>query len=485
MAETSESEVASAEASPGEAGISLRAPFLGFVGPAVVWLWVATILALLGSLKLVDPRFLGSWGWLAFGRISPAAFLSFIYGFAIPMGLSAGLWAVTRGGRLPLPGPRWFLAASFLWNLGLWSGITGVLAGESRSLSWLGLPTFSLPSLGLAYLLAAGWLVAALIRQWEETSLASRFLLLGLVWIPWAGGPAALMLHNPAVRGVAIGSLEWWFNDGLLYAGVGAFALGLVYLLAPTFLGRPVAFPRLGLWAFWTWVLFANLAGTAHLVGGPFPLWMVSLGVAARLLLWVAAVAVGVGFWTAARGRPMEGKEWDPGWHFLRFGVLSFLAAAGLGAFLALPAWSRYVHYTVLEEAQLVLFLYGFLGMIFFSLLYTLLPRVLGRSWPSAALAKAHFLLSSYGVSFLAGLLAVGGLFQGAGLDDPDRPIHDVISSLLPFLRSAAGPAMALVAAHAVFGLHLLWLIVESGSSRREREKASLPDVVMEGARTP
>lgn len=485
MAETSESGERPMRDWAGETGRSLRVPVLGLVGPAAVWLWVASVLALLGSLKLVDPRFLGAWGWLAFGRISPAAFLSFVYGFGIPMGLCAVLWAVTKGGRLPLPGGRWFLASSFLWNLGLWSGITGVLAGESRSLSWLGLPTFSLPSLGMAYLLSAGWLVAVLVRRWEESSLASRFLLLGLVWIPWAGGAAALLLHDPAVRGVAVGSLEWWFNDGLLYAGLGAFALGGAYLLVPGFLGRPVAFARLGRWAFWAWVVLANCAGMAHLVGGPFPLWMVSAGVSSRFLLWVAAVGIGLGFWVAARGEPAEGVDWNPGWQFLRFGMGAFLVAAGLGALLALPAWSRYVHYTVLEEAQLTLFLYGFLGMTSFALLYTLLPRVLGRPWPSERLAKVHFLLSSYGISFLAGLLAVGGLFQGVALDDPDLPIHEVTLSLLPFLRSAAAPAMALVAAHAVFGLHLLWLIVESGANRREEGKAAVSGVAIEGARTP
>ncbi|WP_020494163.1 cbb3-type cytochrome c oxidase subunit I [Verrucomicrobium sp. 3C] len=484
MAKTLASEEAPEKASPGEAGRSLRAPFLWLLGPAAVWLWVATILALLGSLKLVDPRFLGAWGWLTFGRISPAAFLSFVYGFSIPVGLSAALWAVTKGGRLPLLGRRWCLASSFLWNVGLWGGITGVLAGESRSLSWLGLPTFSLPSLGLAYLLSAVWLVAALVGRWEETSLASRFLLLGLVWIPWGGGVAALMLHDPAVRGVAVASLEWWFNDGLLYAGLGAFALGIVYLLAPVLLGCPLAFPRLGRLAFWSWALFANLAGTAHLVGGPFPLWMVSLGVSSRFLLWVAAAAVGVGFWVAARGGLAEKKVWDPTWHFLRFGMISFLTAAGLGALLILPAWSRYVHYTVLEEAQLILFLYGFLSMTFFSLLYALLPQVLGRPWPSPTLAKAHFRLSSYGISFLVGLLVVGGFFQGVGLDDPELPIHEVIVSLLPFLRSAAAPAMALLAAHAVFGLHLLWLVVESGSNRRVADEVAVPGTGMEGVRT-
>ncbi|VVM06306.1 cbb3-type cytochrome c oxidase subunit I [Methylacidimicrobium tartarophylax] len=485
MAETLESKETPVKVSSGEVDPSLRAPFLWLLGPAAVWLSVATILALLGSLKLVDPRFLGTWGWLTFGRISPAAFLSFVYGFGIPVGLSAALWAVTKGGRLPLLGRRWCLASSFLWNVGLWGGITGVLAGESRSLSWLGLPTFSLPSLGLGYLLSAGWLVAALVSRWEEASLALRFLLLGLVWIPWAGGAAALMLHDPAVRGVAMGSLEWWFNDGLLYAGLGAFALGIVYLLAPSSLGRPLAFSGLGRLAFWTWALFANLAGTAHLVGGPFPLWMVSLGVSSRFLLWVAAVAVGVGFWVAARRLPAEKREWDPSWHFLRFGMSSFLVAAGLGALLVLPAWSRYVHYTVLEEAQLVLFLYGFLGMTFFSLLYALLPQLLGRPWPSPTLSKVHFWLSSYGISFLVGLLAVGGLFQGVGLDEPDLPVHDVIVLLLPFLRSAAAPATALLAGHAVFGLHLLWLILESGSSRRGDEETALAHADIEGVRTP
>ncbi|VVM05648.1 partial cytochrome c oxidase cbb3-type subunit I, partial [Methylacidimicrobium cyclopophantes] len=305
MARSPESEEAAAKTLPDEVAYPLRSPLLWLVGPAVVWLWVATILALLGSLKLVDPRFLGGWGWLAFGRISPAAFLSFVYGFGIPMGLSAALWSVTQGGRLSLPGGRrWFVASSFLWNLGLWIGITGVLAGESRSLSWLGLPTFSLPSLGLAYVLSAGWLVAAMVRRWEEISIAARFFLLGLVWIPWAGGAAALLLHDPAVRGVAIGSLEWWFNDGLLYAGLGAFAIGIVYLLSPLCLGRSAAFPGLGRRAFWIWAVFANLSGTAHLVGGPFPLWMISLGVSSRFLLWVAAVAIGIGFWEAARRRP-------------------------------------------------------------------------------------------------------------------------------------------------------------------------------------
>ncbi|CAB4244389.1 putative Cytochrome c oxidase cbb3-type subunit 1 [Methylacidimicrobium sp. AP8] len=486
MAESSESGETPVKSLRGDGASSLRVPILGLMIPAAVWLWAASVLALLGSLKLVDPRFLGTWGWLSFGRISPAAFLGFVYGFGVPMGLSAALWAVTKGGKLPLLGERWFLASSFLWNFGLWSGITGVLAGESRSLSWLGLPAFSLPSLGMAYLLSAGWLVATLVCRWEETSLASRFLLLGLVWIPWAGGAAVLVLHEPAARGVAMGSLEWWFNDGLLYAGLGAFALGAVYLLVPDYLGRPVAFAGLGRCAFWAWAVLANLAGMAHLVGGPFPLWIVSSGVSSRFLLWVAAVAIGLGFWEAARRAPSPKKgQGRAGWDFLRFGMVAFLAASGLGALLALPTWSRYVHYTVLEEAQLTLFLYGFLGMTFFALLYAVLPRVLGRPWPSPGLAKAHFLLSSYGISFLVGLLAVGGLFQGFALDDAELPIHEVILSLLPFLRSAAAPALALLAAHAVFGLHLLWLLVESGANPSPENPAGFSGAAIEGARMP
>jgi len=188
---------------PSEIDRSCRVPLLFlFVGGAL-WLVLGSGFGLIASIKFHSPAFLADWACLTYGRVHPVSSNALVYGFSLQAGLGVGLWLLARLGRTLLAQPLLVVAGAIIYNLGVGSGIWGIVAGESTGFEHLEMPRYGAVLVFLGYLLI-GMAAVITFHQRRQPGLycSQWFLLTALFWFPWIYSTANLLLVAFPVRGL-------------------------------------------------------------------------------------------------------------------------------------------------------------------------------------------------------------------------------------------------------------------------------------------
>jgi cytochrome c oxidase cbb3-type subunit 1 len=145
------------------------------------------------------------------------------------------------------------------------------------------------------------------------------------------------------------------------------------------------------------------------------------------------------------------------------------------GTLEALRSVNTVVHFTHYTIAHAHLGLYGFFAMVMFGSIYFVMPRMLGREWPSSTLISLHFWLvfSGFAIYFIS--LTVGGWWQGEAMLDAKQPFMASVAVTLPYLqaRSVGGALMTL--GHLVFGAHFALMLLTRRSGELGPTRFGLP----------
>jgi cytochrome c oxidase cbb3-type subunit 1 len=434
---------------------SCRRPVLLFLVSAVAWLLIGSTLAIVASVKLHAPGHLGSIEWLTFGRVRSAHLNAVSYGWASMAAIGVLLWLYPRLTRATLRFERLVLAAGVGWNVLVAAGVLAILSGHSTSVEWL---EFPLPiALGLATCFAAVTATALDMlrrRRVEHVYVSLWYLTAVVVWFPVLYLTANVGIHGGLLSGTSVAMTNWWFAHNVLGLWVTPTALATLYYVLPKVIGRPIHSYHLSLVGFWALALFYNWAGLHHLVGGPVPMWAVTVGIVASIMMLVPVLTVGFNQHMTMRGH-FHLLRRSPSLRFVVFGGMSYFVVSAQGSFEALRSVSEVVHFTHYTVGHAHLGMYGFFSMMMFGAYYFVLPRLTGREWASPGLIRVHFWCSAVGILTYFGALTVGGIVQGLALLDPATPFLDVVRGTLPWLelRSVAGIGMTV--AHVAFAVNV------------------------------
>lgn len=435
---------------------SCTAPVTAFFVTAIFWLLVGSVLGLLAAIKLHTPGFFGGSAALTFGRIRPAHMHTSIYGWSCLAGIGALLWMTARLCRTPLPLGRLLVAACVLWNAGVAGGLVAILGGASSGIEWLELPRF------WALLLAAVFGLILLVslalfagRPRGHIYVSLWYLLAAAVWFPFLYLLANTLIRSGALRGVPQATAGWWFAHNLLGLWLVPVGLAAAYYLIPLLVGRPIYSYRLSLLGFWTLAVVYNWAGTHHLIGGPLPAWLVTVGIAAGVLMLLPVIIVAANHHLTVWGH-FDALRRSLPLRFIVCGAVSYTLVSLQGALQALRTVQAVTHFTHATVGHAHLGTYAFHAMTMCGVIYYAMPRLLGREWSSPGLIKLHFWTATAGVALYWLGLTIGGIHQGLRLNDPAVPFQDVVATTLPYLglRSAAG--YLLLIAHLAFA----WLVL-------------------------
>ena len=142
-----------------EIDASAKWPVIVFLLSGLIWLLVGSGFALVSSIKLHTPEFLGDYEWLTFGRARTAHLNSVVYGWSMNVAFAVAFWLMARLSRAQLRHAGVLIMAACFWNLGVTIGIIGILAGDSTSIEWLEIPPYATPLLFVAYALISVWAV--------------------------------------------------------------------------------------------------------------------------------------------------------------------------------------------------------------------------------------------------------------------------------------------------------------------------------------
>lgn len=447
-----------------EAEASCRLPLFAAFASAAVWLVIASVFAVLASLKFHQPNFLANCAWLTYGRIRPACSNSLIYGFCMPAGLGVALWIFARLGRAVVAQGILIAFGAALWNLGVTVGIIGILAGDSVGYENLEFPHYAAAILFLAYLVIGVWaLVSFHRRRYLPLFVSQWFMLAALFWFPWIYSTANLLLNNAPVRGVTQPIIAWWYSANLQTVWLGLTGLGVIFYFVPKLSGRDLHSHYLALFTFWFLLLFGSFSGIPPTA--PVPAWVPALSTAATLMLLIPLIAFALNmFGTFGCVLP----DWSAhiSLRFVWFGALSFLAAGLLTVFSSLSQVGDIANLTWFAFGRSQLQSYGFFAITMFGAIYYILPRVAGVEFPSAKLIRAHFWLSVIGITLIVLPLLLAGIVQGLQMRKASIPFVDILKTTLPFLRISTMGDLLLLAGHFLFLLNIGGLLKSFFQSR-------------------
>ena len=442
---------------------SSRTPFLTFLFGAMAWLLIGSVVGLIASLKMHFPDWLVEQPELTFGRMRTLHLNAVAYGWAAMSGLAMALWLFPRLLRTPLVGARFAVAGAAFWHMGLILGATAIAFGWNGGMEWLEVPKVFTPLIALGGALVGVPLVLTLFqRKVEHLYVSVWYLSAAVVWFPILYITANL----PGVHfGVQAALVNWWYGHNVLGYFVTPVAVGTAYYLIPKVLGRPIASYNLSLVGFWALALYYGQAGVHHLVGGPLPTWVVSVGIVASIMMAVPVIAFAVNQ-TLTMKSNWRALKFSPTLRFAVVGAAGYIGSSIEGCFEALRSVSTVMHFTHATVAHAHFGLYTFFSFVMFAGVYFALPRVLEREWPYPKLISWHFWLAFIGMLIYVIGLTVGGVQQGYAMLDAKRPFMDSVLMTIPYLQArSVGGAMMLLS-HFIFVAHATMLAFARGPQR-------------------
>lgn len=445
---------------------SCRAPVLFFYTSAVLWLLLGTLLGFLASYKMHEPAFWDAWAPLNFGRIRPAHLNVVAYGWATQAGLGTAIWLMARLSRTTLANGWMLIVANVFYNLGLTVGIIGILFGSSTSVEWLEMPGYASFIMFISFALVAIWGIHMVVRRREGHIYVSQwYLFAALFWFPWLFATANILLHTFQLSGVSMAATNWWYGHNVLGLWFTPIGLASAYYFIPKVVGRPVYSYYLSALGFWSLALFYSWNGMHHLIGGPFPAWLVTASIVASFMMVIPVVVVAINHHMTMKGS-FHLLKYSPTLRFTVVGAMAYTLVSLQGISMSSRTLNEFTHFTHHTIGHSHLGLYAFFSMVMFGAMYYIVPRLVGCEWRSAMMIKIHFWMAFYGIALMFGALTAGGFAQGFSLENPAIPFNQVVEGTIPYLVARTWSGVMLTIAHFVFAIHFALMLFRLGKQQ-------------------
>ena len=444
---------------------SLRVPVLSLFGNALHWLIISALIAVVLSIKLVIPGFLGGISFFSYGRLAPIAWDLFLYGWAAQAALAAGIWLTVRLAGTPLSdqkkNPIWatlqstlLVSATILWNLAILLGSLAILAGYSTGVEWLEYPNWASGALFASFLMIGIWAVLLFDRRINERAeVAQWYLVAGFCSFPWIYGTANLLLTWKPLQASAQGPVLAWFSGSFPVLSLLPISLAALYALLPRMKKEHLHRRSLAPLGFWAVLLLGGWSGVTNLLGSPVPAWMSASGVVCGVLFLIPTVIIAINLLGISSQGEEEPKSVSFG--FLRNGLYALIAVGAVTAFCSVPDVSGALRFTGVTDAKIQLLLIGAVSFPLFGVLYEAVPQLLGRESWCPSLSEQHYWLTLIGFWSLIGGLLLGGLFTGLALNDPTVSFLNITSYAFPFHVMEVVARILLFVAATVLGFNI------------------------------
>ena len=440
---------------------SLRHPVMFFMTSGAAWLAVSIVLGIISSAKVHSPEFLSSSSWLTYGRVFPAHINALIYGWGFQAAFAVIIWMMARLSRKECTAAGLILAAGHVWNLGVSLGLIGILAGFSTGMPWMEFPFFAWPVLLASYFAIVIWsFIQFQVRSEGHVYISQWYILAAIIWFPWVFITANTLLHCLPGHPVMGAGINAWYKSALIFLFFTPVALGTAYYLAPKVTGRPVASYTMSKFGFWSLAFIAPWAGMQKLTGAPIPYFLPYVGAAATVLLFVPMIVAAVNLLRTLYSSP-DVLAGSPSLRFTTAGVVGLVILAVSAVILNLPNTTLpLTQFSMSGYGFEILAIYGFFSFVMFGAFYFIVPRVTRREWLSRRLIKMHFLLSVYGIITVALVAIFGGLQQGIGQEEWQKPWQGAATRAFPYAVATTIAWCFILFSNIFFFVHLLlmWL---------------------------
>ena len=429
------------------------------------WGIVGFLVGVLIAFQLAFPELNPEWarGILNVGRLRPLHTSAVIFAFGGNALIMSAFYIVQRTSAVRLWGGNlgWFVFWG--WQLMIVLAATSYVLGGTQSKEYAETVWYIdlwITVVWVSFLLT--FLGTLMTRKEPHIYVANWFLLSMIVTVAMlhlvnnAAIPVSIFSSQsvPIYSGVQDAMVQWWYGHNAVGFFLTAGFLAMMYYFVPKQAERPVYSYRLSIVHFWSLIFLYIWAGPHHLHYTALPDWAQTLGMVFSVMLWMPSWGGMInglmtlnGAWDKVRTDPI-----------IRMMVLA-LAFYGMSTFegpmMSIKSVNSLSHYTDWTIGHVHSGALGWNGMITFSCIYYLVPRLWGRErLYSLRMVNWHFWLATLGIVFYASSMWVAGITQGLmwreyGADGYlVNSFAETVAALHPmFLLRAFGGGMFLVGA--------------------------------------
>jgi cytochrome c oxidase cbb3-type subunit 1 len=417
-----------------------------YVVCAALWLVFATFVGVLLSFKFAYPEFAAHTSWLTFGRLRPIHTNDTFYAWASIGLVGLAYYIAARSSRTALYSAALAWAGLTLFNVAAIAGTITLAMGinngtlEYREWWW------PIRLVFLAALIITGWNLLATVarRSTEDIYLSNWYTIGGVLWTCIIAIVAVLPWYQYGLGQVAVSGYFMHNAVGLWFTPM---ALGILYYAIPKLFSRPIYSYALGVFAFWTNLIFYPIIGSHHFLYSPLPWWLQTTAIVFSVAMLVPVWGGSANFLLTMRGQP-ERLARSPAM-FVLIGVLGYLIGSSQGTLEAFRSSQQIWHLTNYTVGHSHLTMYGFVSFVIWGGVYALLPRATGKN-PDSLLMGIHFWMATVGIVIYVLALSIGGTVQGLDWIHA-LPFIQSVTDMAPFWlwRAVGGSLMFL--SHLVF----------------------------------
>jgi len=224
--------------------------------------------------------------------------------------------------------------------------------------------------------------------------------------------PVTMWKGYSIYAGVQDALVQWWYGHNAVAFFLTTPYLGLMYYYLPKAANRPIFSYRLSIIHFWALIFIYIWAGPHHLLYTALPDWAQSLGMVFSIMLIAPSWGGMLNGLLTLRGAWDKVRE-DPVLKFMVAAVTAYGMATLEGPALAIKTVNSLSHYTDWTIAHVHTGALGWNGLLTFSVLYWLFPRLYNTKLWSVKLANYHFWIALLGMVFYVIPMYIAGITEG------------------------------------------------------------------------
>jgi cytochrome c oxidase cbb3-type subunit 1 len=387
----------------------LTSVFTAYTVTATLWFLFATAVGMLIAYKFGAPDF-APGAWLTFGRLRPIHTNATFYGWAslALVGLAYYVAARSSGTRLYSAKLGWI--GLILFNVAAVAGTVALDLGyndgnlEYREWPW------PIRLIFLAALVVTAWNLIGTVarRNAEGIYLSNWYTIGGVLWTCIIALVAILPWYQHGLGQVSVSGYYMHNAVGMWFTPL---ALGIFYYALPKLLSRPIYSYALGVFAFWTNLVFYPIIGAHHFLFSPLPWWLQTTAIVFSVAMLVPVWGGSANFLLTMRGRLRDLVHSYP-LRFILVGVVGYLIGSTQGTIEAFRSLQEVWHLTNFTVGHSHLTMYGFVTFAIWGGVYALLPLATGKA-PTRLGLSVHFWMAVVGSFIYIIALSIGGTIQG------------------------------------------------------------------------
>ncbi|OJW59392.1 MAG: cytochrome-c oxidase, cbb3-type subunit I [Sphingomonadales bacterium 63-6] len=387
----------------------------------VFWGMAGFLAGLFIALQLAYPL-LNLEPFFNFGRLRPLHTSAVIFAFGGNALIATSFYVVQRTCRARLAFPQ--LARFVFWGYQLFIVLaaTGYLLGISQS------KEYAEPEWYVDWWLTIVWVAYLVVfvgtilkRKEPHIYVANWFYLSFIITV------AMLHLVNnvdipvsflgsksyPFFGGVQGALVQWWYGHNAVGFFLTAGFLAMMYYFVPKQAERPIYSYRLSIIHFWALIFLYIWAGPHHLHYTALPDWAQTLGMVFSIMLWMPSWGGMINGLMTLNGA-WDKVRTDPIIRMMVMSVAFYGMSTFEGPMMSIKSVNSLSHYTDWTIGHVHSGALGWNGMITFSAIYFLVPRLWKRErLYSIRMVNWHFWLATLGIVFYAASMWVAGVTQG------------------------------------------------------------------------